>query len=491
MTKSPSLAGRAVAAVALLVGFYILAIAVIVGLIAIPVAEWRFAERIDIQIAIACLGAALVVFLSILPRPDRFLPPGPLLEEANQPTLFAVIREVSAQTGQAMPREVYLDPDLNAYVAQRGGIMGFGSRRIMGLGLPLLQLLSVSELKAILAHEFGHFHGGDTALGPWIYKTRSALARTIQSLAESRSILTYLFDWYGKAFLRITLAISRRQEFAADALAARTVGAAPMVGGLRMLHGGAKTFYSYWNHEVIPVIERGYAPPYGTGFRRLMQQPVVEREVEAAIEEELRSAKVNPLDSHPPLNERLRALADLPPGPAGAETTPAISLLSNSEALEQQLLQLIAARTGRKLSPISWADTAEKVWVTNWVELVKRSRSRLADLTPSRFQTIAKDLTQLAVALQFAARRDLVMQEHREAALSVAGAAIGLALRSRGWTVSAEPGEDVFLVKNGNRFSPFAAIRALGDHSIDAETWNRMIGEIGISEVDLASTWES
>jgi Zn-dependent protease with chaperone function len=34
--------------------------------------------------------------------------------------------------------------------------MGFGSRRVMGLGLPLLQALNVSQLEAVLAHEFGH-----------------------------------------------------------------------------------------------------------------------------------------------------------------------------------------------------------------------------------------------------------------------------------------------------------------------------------------------
>lgn len=52
--------------------------------------------------------------------------------------------------------------------------MGVGSKRVMGLGLPLLNALTVSELRAVLAHEFGHFVGGDTSLGKWIHKTRSA-----------------------------------------------------------------------------------------------------------------------------------------------------------------------------------------------------------------------------------------------------------------------------------------------------------------------------
>src|SRR4051812_30035070 len=35
------------------------------------------------------------------------------------------------------------------------------------------------------------------------------------------------FVWYGKAFLRMTAAISRRQEFAADTCAARRAGPVP------------------------------------------------------------------------------------------------------------------------------------------------------------------------------------------------------------------------------------------------------------------------
>jgi heat shock protein HtpX len=54
----------------------------------------------------------------------------------------------------------------------------------MGLGLSLLQTLSVSQFRAVLAHEFGHFHAGDTKLGPWIYRTRAAIGRTLDGLAR-------------------------------------------------------------------------------------------------------------------------------------------------------------------------------------------------------------------------------------------------------------------------------------------------------------------
>jgi len=41
----------------------------------------------------------------------------------------------------------------------------------MVIGLPLMQIMTVSQMRAVLAHEFGHYYGGDTKLGPWVYRT--------------------------------------------------------------------------------------------------------------------------------------------------------------------------------------------------------------------------------------------------------------------------------------------------------------------------------
>jgi Zn-dependent protease with chaperone function len=55
---------------------------------------------------------------------------------------------------------------------------------VMGLGLPLLQTLTVSQFRAVMAHEFGHYYGGDTKLGPWVYKTRAAIVRTLLGISQ-------------------------------------------------------------------------------------------------------------------------------------------------------------------------------------------------------------------------------------------------------------------------------------------------------------------
>ncbi|HKP77249.1 MAG TPA: M48 family metallopeptidase, partial [Longimicrobiaceae bacterium] len=138
---APSLAGRAVLAVLLFIGFYVLALGIAAGLAYIPYAEVVYTHRVTARLDLFCIIAAGIIVWSILPRPDRFRPPGPRLTAQEQPRLFRAIEEVAAATGQGMPAEVYAVSDLNAWVMQRGGFMGFGSRRVMGLGLPLMQVL--------------------------------------------------------------------------------------------------------------------------------------------------------------------------------------------------------------------------------------------------------------------------------------------------------------------------------------------------------------
>ena len=192
MNSSSSLAGRAVLALVLMIGFYLLALAIAGALLYVPYAEVAYAHRLHLKLALFCVIGAGAILWAVLPRFDKFEPPGPQLTREQHPQLFAELEGVAQSVHQAMPAEVYAVSDVNAWVTQRGGIMGFGSRRVMGLGLPLMRMLTRSQFRAVLAHEFGHYHGGDTKLGPWIYKTRGAIGRTLESLGND-SILHFPF----------------------------------------------------------------------------------------------------------------------------------------------------------------------------------------------------------------------------------------------------------------------------------------------------------
>ena len=489
-TPAPSLAGRATAAVLLMVGFYALALAIVGALIAIPVAEIAYANRLHFKLAAFCAVGIYAILRGIIPRPDRFEPPGPALTREDHPRLFTALEDVARATQQAMPTDVYLVPEVNAWVAQRGGVMGFGSHRVMGLGLPLLQTLSVDEMRAVLAHEFGHYHGGDTALGPWIYKTRAAIGRTLESLAKHSSVLMKPFEWYGLGFLRITHAISRRQEYAADALAARIVGAAPLATGLRTIHGVASAFVPYWFTEVAPVLERGFRPPIAAGFTHFLASPPIAPQVQAAIEQELAEGKIDPYDTHPPLRDRVAVL-----GERAANATPdtgprAITLLDRVDELEARLVAHVsdAKSDAPPLAAIAWSDAGPQVWTAIWRDRMRGVGDQLAGVTPAQIPAIVADLPGAAFRFGFAPHRQAAEQgEGSGDVVQLLGTALAVALLDRGWTVRALPGESVVFSRGNESAEPLSDLGQLVRGELPATAWEAMCRQLALLDLDLGT----
>ncbi|MDO8794022.1 MAG: M48 family metallopeptidase [Vicinamibacterales bacterium] len=183
MESSRSLRTRAVLALLLMVGFYGFALAIAAGLLWIPYAEYIYLDRVSVRVVFLCVLGGGTILWALVPRFDKFEAPGPRLTPSNAPHLFTMINDIARATSQPRPEDVYLLNDVNAFVTQRGGMMGFGSRRVMGIGLPLIKGLSPAELRSVIAHEFGHYVSGDVALGPWIYKTRATIGRTLQGVS--------------------------------------------------------------------------------------------------------------------------------------------------------------------------------------------------------------------------------------------------------------------------------------------------------------------
>ncbi len=510
MRRQMSLAVRAILAVGLMIGFYALAFAIAGVLLFIVYADWRYGRRVDPRLALFCIAGAGIILWSIVPRPDRFLPPGPRLEPAAHPRLFAQLTEVASAVGQPMPAEVYLIPQVNAWVAQRGGLMGFGSRRVMGLGLPLLQILKTASLRAVLAHEFGHYHGGDTRLGPWVYKTRAAIGRAFQNLSSQRSILVYPFLWYGKLFMRVTLAISRRQEFAADELASRKVGAQALMDGLRAIHGAAIAYGPYWQNEAGAVLNAGFRPPLAEGFARFIESPPIARAVSEALSRELAEGKANPYDTHPALRERLKVLEDFPKGEQLSSDPPAISLLSNVSELETRMLARMAGEVkARALKPVSWEHVGREVLIPQWETLVQKQHSALAGLTAASIPEAVRDLNEFARRAGWIVQQPITLggsqppskgaaglvllklpgglslEEIQRRTVAILAAGLSVALCREGWEPRALPGEN-YLERGGCRIEPYSMIEKLVRGDLDGEAWRRQCAEMGISELSLA-----
>lgn len=487
MSRTAWMAQRAALAVALMVGFYVLGVAVAAGLLWIPYAEVTYANRIHPKIALVCIVGAGTILWALVPRRDKFEAPGPRLDETNAPGLFALVRDVATQTAQEMPAEAYLLNEANAFVAHRGGVMGAGSRRVLGVGLPLLQSLSASEIKAIIAHEFGHYAAGDVELGPWVYKTRAAIGRTLTDLEDSW--IGAPFRWYARIFLRLTQAVSREQEFRADALGARLAGRESMANGLLRTAALPSAYSAYLEREVAPVLRAGLLPPIATGFVHFMQSEAVRASAYRETGSALAQEAAGEFDSHPPLKARLDALERMEEaGPPTGSADSAVTLLRAPDELARQLaVQMVGEEAISKLTPVAWSGVAERVYVKGWRSAVEAEAAWLSRFTADTIPVESETLLEVVPRW----RNDNGIEADEEARLrrghTGIAAAIGVLLSDAGWRPETAPGQSVTLVREGATYDPFQAVEAVISGWVSADSWAESCRQTGLAGLPLVA----
>ncbi|MCA9596828.1 MAG: M48 family metalloprotease [Myxococcales bacterium] len=453
-----SLVFRSVVALLLFAGFYLLAFAMVLFLSWLAYIQFVL-ERGNLMIAFFGVTTAGVIAWSLLPRGERFRPPGPLLSPEKHPELFSMIREVARATGGEMPSEVYLVPGVNAFVTRRGGVLGLFDRPVMGLGLPLLALLTVSQLQAVLAHELGHFHAGDTRLGPWIYALRAAIGRTIIGLAK-RGFIRKPFEWYGMMFLRVTRGISRYQELAADRLAARAVGAPHLMSALKTVHAGSVAYQTFHRDEYEQILQAGYRAPLAEGFGAYFRAEQERGALDDVVAEEIEFPLRHVLDTHPPLVERLQALAAETAPPTPDDDRLALMLLGDDD-LDGEVCY---AEVGERLTELSWAEVPRRVLLPSW----RKQAALFAGATVGELPMSSRALTTLGERLSeedLGERPDLAAQ----LGARVLAAALSAALVADGYRVRYRVGRPIELRKDERRLYPFRDFRALAVGALSVE----------------------
>jgi len=482
MKQAPSLAGRTVLAITLMIGFYALALG-ICAILAVLAWHDMDARHPHVRFLLFCTITIGIVLWSVFPRPVKFPDPGIKLREQDQPELFRMIRDVANAADQAVPSSVFLVGDVNAFVAERGSVLGFGGTRILGLGLPLLQVLTVPQLRSVIAHEFGHFHGGDTKLGPFIYRTREAIGRTVSNFQKAGSLLQKPFEWYGKLFLRVTFAISRRQEFAADALSVRIVGLEPVQSALRRVNQVGPLYDHYLQTEFLPVLNRNARPPIAAGFGLYLSSKAMQK-VQVEFGEQAMQAKGNPYDTHPPLGQRLAAAAEVEnPGKARAEGALAITLLRGLDALEAELLAFLVGKPDVKQVPAgSWQDVLGPGLVRIWADLATTQGKILPPIAVAELAGQQKLLPMHAAKVN----AKIPVDERVVAGAWMFGALLAHALVRAGFVVETSPGEAIVLVRGAARLEPFAITEALAAGKLTAAAWQQTCEQHGLGGLALA-----
>jgi len=181
--------------------------------------------------------------------------------ESDQPELFAFIRQLAADTQTKFPKKIFISPAVNACVFYNSSFwsMFFPVRKNLEIGLGLVNSVNLSEFKAIMAHEFGHFRQQSMKLGSFTYNVN----RIIYNMLFQNDGYTKFLNGWGQIhwllslFAAITIGIaqgiqnilkemyklinkqymglSRQMEYNADAIAASVAGGNNLISSLYRL----------------------------------------------------------------------------------------------------------------------------------------------------------------------------------------------------------------------------------------------------------------
>ncbi|MFI9188230.1 M48 family metallopeptidase [Streptomyces californicus] len=410
---------RAARALVLLAGFYLLGLVLLAALAA---ADWAAAVHtpgafaLKVFLVSAVLALPIVRGMFMLRTPPQEDVPGVRVDESREPRLWQTVRDVAQQVGTRAPDEIVLTGDVNAAVSEDSRLLGLvGGTRRLRIGLPLMTGLSESGLRAVLAHEMGHYGNADTRLAAVSERGRVHVLRTIahfeeradakvskerarqekkaaSAVAKGRKAkevdttgtgITYramarLYTAYGKFYLRATLSGSRRAEFAADVAAARIAGRDATSSALREIPVIDAAHDFYLNCYATLGVDAGLLPPPGEflgGFRHLL---AARHEELDALRGELPTEPVSPYDSHPPIAERVARIEALPDdGRASDPVRPSLSLLADADrsfaAVEETVLTPAALGLRR----------------LDWPELVHAAMSVQTERSAQRFGALA------------------------------------------------------------------------------------------------------
>ena len=501
ITPRRSVALFALLSIAMVIFSYILVIVLAAACVYLPYLIIANMEHPNAQIAILFLAGVVVavaMLWSLVPRREKFEVPGPLLERDSHPRLFAELDDIAASLNEPLPGEVYLIGQVNAFVADRGGILGFGSHRIMAIGLPLLSTLNVSEFRSVVAHEFGHYYSGDTSIGPWVYKTQMAMIRTFQSIGSLEEIrvgavqlmygvVSFVLKQYFVGFLRVVNFVSRRKEHRADELACLVAGSAACMRGMRKIHGSAMAWVPYWNSEVAPVLNQGCKPDIADGFARFLAAPEIAAQVEQGVEREIAEGKTQPYDTHPPLRDRIAAIERLSIAAAEENAEPALSLLGAPETVELQFLKFNNPGLEEdSLRRVGWDAVGEMVTIPAWKSALASYGAFLQGVPAESLPELIPKLPDIGRQIRDPKGMLLTPEQRTQRAGRLLASALALTLLDKGWQLETQPGLFYFY-RDSEKMNVFGLVDDLIAGKLSGDAWAGRCDELGVRGAPLYS----
>ena len=271
---------KAFLAIVAIVLFLTLYAALVVGLVFLVyyafIYEVTLINTITILLKIGAIGGSLMLFIFTLKfffklknhKPENRIK----LKKEEHKELWSFINQICKETGAPKPKNIYIDPNVNAYVSYSNIWLSLflPIKKELTIGLGLTSCLNLSEFKAVVSHEFGHFAQSSMKIGSYINSANTI----IHDMIYSRDKWDDILDQWRASDLRLSAAawaitpliwiirqvlalfyqflnimyssLSREMEFNADKVAVSTSGSDAIISALWKLDTG----FENWNNTI-------------------------------------------------------------------------------------------------------------------------------------------------------------------------------------------------------------------------------------------------
>ena len=306
---------------------------------------------------IGAAGYCLVIILKpvfrIFERTER---KGVEIKRKDYPELFALIDEVVKEVDCLEPKHVRISNECNAYVYYPS-LMGYikSGKQNLTIGLPLICKMNKTEMKAILAHEFGHFTQRSVSTNRIANLSEFICA----SIARAESEIDQKDDQsvarWARGFARLAGKImanqyhkiapyngvlSRAQEFDADHFSQQVAGTEGSISALCKLDWVSDRWADYYSILANFQKTEEWAPDdvlrvFSTYSKQtdVLTGMVVEpdRHIFTPVERlASRISSADMADTHPSIEERLRAIRSYPDVTTVWDDSPALDYLDEA-----------------------------------------------------------------------------------------------------------------------------------------------------------------
>jgi tetratricopeptide (TPR) repeat protein len=295
--------------------YYYISIPVVIFLVIAVTASigygFLMAGRVPIKLAaILLIGALVTVFTMIrsLFIRIKYDDPGRGLTEQEAPGLWALAKEVASSVGTRPVDEIRVTPGTEMAVYESGSFRERSrdqAKRILIVGVGILNDFKQVAFRAVLAHEYGHFSHRDTAGGDVAIRVNNDMMKFAQGMAAYNQAVWWNIAFqflrvYHFIFRRISRGATRLQEILADRVAVRNYGAGAFEEGLRHVVRRQVEFNDIAEWEITDAAKMR-RPLQNLYEIAVTNKNLVEEQVEEAI-----NRATSDDDTHPSPIERFR-----------------------------------------------------------------------------------------------------------------------------------------------------------------------------------------